>query len=109
MTSFISRNALALIIFLGIGGYFLWTEHSAHAALAIPYLPWILLLACPLVHLFMHGGHGHGGHGGGGRGRDSHGGHSAGQRSAGAPESDLQSNTAAGPSGGDLKIGDRHD
>jgi hypothetical protein len=27
----------------------------------IPYLPFLLLLACPLMHLFMH--HGHGGHG----------------------------------------------
>jgi hypothetical protein len=27
-------------------------------------LPWLLILACPLMHVFMHGGHGgHGGHG----------------------------------------------
>jgi hypothetical protein len=26
-------------------------------------LPWLILLACPLLHVFMHGGHaGHGGH-----------------------------------------------
>jgi Protein of unknown function (DUF2933) len=25
-------------------------------------LPWLLILACPLMHLFMHHGH-HGGHG----------------------------------------------
>jgi hypothetical protein len=25
-------------------------------------LVWLPLLACPLMHLFMHGGHGHGGH-----------------------------------------------
>jgi hypothetical protein len=26
-------------------------------------LPYLLLLACPLMHVFMHGGHGgHGGH-----------------------------------------------
>ncbi|MFC5595361.1 DUF2933 domain-containing protein [Lysobacter niastensis] len=28
--------------------------------MGIPYLPWLLLAACPLIHLF---GHGHGGHG----------------------------------------------
>jgi hypothetical protein len=28
------------------------------------YLPFLLLLACPLMHLFMHHGHGH--HGGNG-------------------------------------------
>lgn len=57
-----NRTTLTVIGFLIIGGYFLWTEHSAHLALALPYLPWLLLLACPLLHLFMHGGHGHGEH-----------------------------------------------
>jgi hypothetical protein len=27
-------------------------------------LPWLLILACPLMHLFMHHGHGHGHSGG---------------------------------------------
>ena len=49
---------LALIGFLLIGGFFLITEHTAHVLGA---LPWLLLLACPFMHLFMH--HGHGGHG----------------------------------------------
>lgn len=43
--------------FAVVGGYFLLTEHRTHV---IEYLPYVLLLACPLVHLF----HGHGGHGG---------------------------------------------
>ncbi|MBI2379447.1 MAG: DUF2933 domain-containing protein [Gammaproteobacteria bacterium] len=47
--------------FLAIAGYFLLTEHRAHV---VPYLPFLLLLACPLMHIFMH--HGHGGHGAGG-------------------------------------------
>jgi hypothetical protein len=46
--------------FLAIAGYFLFTEHRAHI---LPYLPFLLLLACPLMHFFMHRGHGHG-HGG---------------------------------------------
>ena len=54
-----NKNNLVMWIFLGIILYFLITEHSAHI---IPYLPWLLLAACPLMHLFMHGGHGHGGH-----------------------------------------------
>ena len=53
------KNNLVMWIFLGIILYFLLTEHLAHI---IPYLPWLLLAACPLMHLFMHGGHGHGGH-----------------------------------------------
>lgn len=36
-------------------GYFLLTEHFAHVVQVLPYL---LLLACPLMHLFMHRGHG---------------------------------------------------
>jgi len=54
-----SRSGLALLGFLAIGGFFLLTEHRAHVLGA---LPWLLLLACPLMHLFMH--HGHGDHGG---------------------------------------------
>lgn len=56
------RGRFVLIGFLAIGGYFLWAEHSAHIALAVPYLPYLLLLACPLLHIFMHSGHGHAGH-----------------------------------------------
>ena len=53
------KNNLVMWIFLGIILYFLMTEHWAHI---VPYLPWLLLAACPLMHLIMHGGHGHGGH-----------------------------------------------
>lgn len=49
-----------LIGFLAIAAFFLWTEHRAHILGILPYL---LVLACPLMHLFHHGGHGH--HGGG--------------------------------------------
>jgi hypothetical protein len=35
--------------------FFLLTQHRAHVLGALPYL---LLLACPLMHLFMHHGHG---------------------------------------------------
>ncbi len=56
-----SRAGLALLGFLGIAAFFLVTEHRAHLWGILPYL---LLLACPLLHLLMHRGHGrHGGHG----------------------------------------------
>ncbi|MBI5751862.1 MAG: DUF2933 domain-containing protein [Hydrogenophilales bacterium] len=49
-----------LVAFLAIAAFYLFTEHRAHLLGALPFL---LLLACPLMHLFMHGGHGaHGGH-----------------------------------------------
>lgn len=41
-------------IALGIILFFLWTEHRAHLLGALPFL---LLLFCPLLHLFMHRGH----------------------------------------------------
>ena len=48
------------VAFLAIAAFFLFTEHRAHLLGALPFL---LLLACQLMHLFMHGGHGaHGGH-----------------------------------------------
>jgi hypothetical protein len=56
---FASRSNIVLFGFLGVAGYFLVTEHWAHV---VPFLPYALVLACPLMHVFMHGGHG--GHGG---------------------------------------------
>lgn len=56
------RANLPYLLLLGATGLYILTEHWAHAA---PYLPWLLILACPLMHVFMHRGHGgHGGHGG---------------------------------------------
>ena len=54
-------------IFWGFGAiaaFFLITEHAAHV---FRFLPFLLILACPLMHIFGHGGHGHGG----GHSRDS--------------------------------------
>jgi len=53
-----SRANIAFAVFLIIGAVFLVTEHRAHLVGWIPYWPFLLLLACPLMHLFMHGGHG---------------------------------------------------
>jgi hypothetical protein len=66
-----TRSGLVFCGFLVIAAFFLITEHRAHLALAVPYLPWLMVLACPLMHLFMHGGHGD--HGSDNDGRDRHG------------------------------------
>jgi hypothetical protein len=50
-----SRYSIGLLVFGAVAGYFLLTEHLAHVVGALPFL---LLLACPLMHVFMHGGHG---------------------------------------------------
>lgn len=52
----VERTNWVLLAFLAIAGFFLFTEHRAHL---LGILPWLLLLACPLLHVFMHGGHGH--------------------------------------------------
>ena len=43
----------------GIGAALLIIGHWAHVLGVLPYL---MLLACPLMHFFMHGKHGHGHH-----------------------------------------------
>lgn len=57
---FRSRAGIVTLGFLAIVIFLLFTEHRAHVLGALIWLP---LLACPLMHLFMHGGHGHHGHG----------------------------------------------
>ena len=55
-----SRYAIGLLVMGAIATYFLLSEHRAHFLGALPLL---LLLSCPLMHVFMHHGHGeHGGH-----------------------------------------------
>jgi hypothetical protein len=58
-----SRSGLVFFGFAAIAGFFLWEEHKAHLLGALPF---VLFLACPLMHLF------HGGHGGHGGGNDKH-------------------------------------
>lgn len=61
------RFNVGLLVFLLVAGFFLVTEHKAHLlglyaeheAHILGALPYLLLLLCPLMHLFMHGG-GHG-------------------------------------------------
>jgi hypothetical protein len=55
----LSKTNIALVAFVAIAGFFLWTEHRAHLLGALPYL---LLLGCVFMHFFMHRGHGHGNH-----------------------------------------------
>ncbi len=61
-----SRLTWVLLGLIAIGSFFLVTGHAAHV---LGLLPYALFLLCPLMMLFMHGGHGeHGGH-------DDHSGH----------------------------------
>ncbi len=58
---------VALCVFAGIIGFYLYTQHRIHLNRFIPYL---LLFLCPLLHVFHHRMHGgnrsdHAGHHGG--------------------------------------------
>lgn len=53
-----SRTGIGTLGALAILGFLVYRGHSAHL---LGLLPYALLFACPLMHIFMH--HGHGGHG----------------------------------------------
>jgi hypothetical protein len=65
-----SRAFLVCAVLLLVAGYLLWTEHLAHA---LGFLPYLLILACPLMHIFMHGHHGGHHHERAGRARQAEG------------------------------------
>jgi hypothetical protein len=51
----LTGRGLAAGVFIAAMLYFLLTEHRAHFFQALPY---VIFLLCPLMHLFMHHGHG---------------------------------------------------
>lgn len=53
----LSGKGLAALLLIAGASYFLLMEHRQHLFAALPYL---ILLLCPLMHLFMHRGHHHG-------------------------------------------------
>jgi hypothetical protein len=68
------------LLWVGLAAAVGWMfyRHNAHVAQLLPFL---ILLACPLMHLFGHGGHG--GHGGHRDGSDTKPKDDSGQRPAG--------------------------
>ncbi|MDO9253750.1 MAG: DUF2933 domain-containing protein [Hydrogenophaga sp.] len=56
-----TRYGVGLLVLGAVAAFFLLAEHRAHL---FGVLPFLLILACPLMHLFMHRRHGaHGHHG----------------------------------------------
>jgi hypothetical protein len=52
-----SKRTWGIVLIIGIVGLiFLLKTHTSHVLSVLPYL---ILLACPLMHLFGHGGHKH--------------------------------------------------
>lgn len=50
---------MTLVAVIAAGLFWLLSEHWRHASGFLVYAPFLLFLACPLMHLFMHHGHGH--------------------------------------------------
>lgn len=65
----LSRTGIVTVCALAILGFLVYTGHSAHLLGVLPYL---LILACPLMHIFMHGGHNHHHSGNDGEKSESH-------------------------------------
>ena len=62
-----STKGLGALGLIAAASYFLLVVHREHLLVFLPYL---ILLACPLMHVFMH--HGHGRHGSGSSDQQSH-------------------------------------
>jgi hypothetical protein len=54
----LSRTGIATAVVISVLAFLIYEGHSAHLLGLLPYL---LILSCPLMHIFMHGGH-HGSH-----------------------------------------------
>ena len=54
-----SPKGFVALLFIASVSYFLLIEHREHL---FEWLPFLIILLCPAMHLFMH--HGHGGHSG---------------------------------------------
>lgn len=50
-----SRTGIATAVAISVLGFLIYEGHGAHLLGLLPYL---LIFSCPLMHIFMHGGHG---------------------------------------------------
>lgn len=58
-SSWISLAGCCFAVFGAVAGFFLVYEHRAHA---LGWFPWLLFLACPVMHLLMRRHHPEGRH-----------------------------------------------
>jgi hypothetical protein len=54
---------MTVLAVVSAGLFWFVSEHWRHLGGLFAFLPYLLFLACPLMHLFMHHGHGQGHHG----------------------------------------------
>lgn len=51
----LTGKGCASLVLIGAVTYFLLIEHRQHL---YEWLPFLIIALCPLMHIFMHGGHG---------------------------------------------------
>lgn len=51
------RSRIIFWVLMGFAAFYLLAEHRLHMAGLLRWLPMLILLACPLLHLFGHGRH----------------------------------------------------
>ena len=51
------QKRLSFWLLLGIAAFYLISEHGAHLVENLAWLPLLLIVACPLIHMFGHGHH----------------------------------------------------
>ncbi len=51
-----SRTGIATLVAVAVLGFLIYEGHGMHLLGLLPYL---LILSCPLIHIFMHGWHHH--------------------------------------------------
>jgi hypothetical protein len=56
------RQTFPLMLLIAVGSAVLFYFGREYWAHIFGFLPYALFLVCPLMHLFMHHGHGHRGH-----------------------------------------------
>ena len=55
-TFWLSNQGMTIIAIVSLVSIYILNEHGAHF---LQILPFLILAACPLMHLFMHHGHNH--------------------------------------------------
>ena len=52
------RTKWIVVACVAIAAFLLLISQRADPSVLLQYLPFLILLLCPLMHVFMHGGHG---------------------------------------------------
>lgn len=54
LKSWYTPKGMVILVLVSFAGFILFREHQSHI---LQNLPYIILLLCPLMHIFMHGSH----------------------------------------------------